>query len=88
MPEILVTDENDVQQEDMHLEKKIFTQIRKYKWQVFWIALHSFALIADLTLTYYFGSTRKDNIFMSIVDYALMWTQRFTLVYITWNFVK
>ena len=72
----------------MQIEKKIFTQILKYKWQVFWIAVHSVALIVDLTLTYTFGSTRKDNIFMSIIDYALMWTQRFTLVYITWSFVK
>ena len=72
----------------MQIEKKIFTQILKYKWQVFWIALHSVALIIDLTLTYFFGNTRKEDIVVSIIDYSLMWTQRFSLVYITWSFVK
>ena len=72
----------------MQIEKKIFTQILKYKWQVCWIALHSVALIIDLTLTYFFGNTRKEDFVVSIIDYSLMWTQRFSLVYITWSFVK
>ena len=50
--------------------------------------MHSLSLTANLTLDYIYGTVEKVNVKVWTVVYVLFWMSRFSLVFITWQFVK